>query len=324
MANQQNRWWPFEHEIHRQLKENGIQNKNCLLMVSGGADSMTLLEVFHRLGSSLNLSVSVLHCHHGMCEDENQNRFRDRARLFVEAEALKRNFSFHSVQSQSHLHSEEELRQFRKTQSKLFQQAQKFDFLVWGHHQDDFLETQMLRLIRGVGPTSLFEPMVFLRDSDLRPLLRTSRDEIIRYLKHQNIEWLEDPSNENEIYLRNWLRQNWLPQLEEKCPGALKSLSRSLSLLQEAFEPVFPSEIWVEKGISRTIYLTLSESQKKQVLALYLKRLGQNEFTHNQIQEVMRRLDNPQIHHTFEIARLVWTTTKDMISASSPFVVNAN
>jgi tRNA(Ile)-lysidine synthase len=315
-------WSPLEHSVYRALKNLRLQGKKCLLMVSSGADSVALVEIFEKLRSALRIEFEILHCHHGPTDSE-QEKYRSRAQRFVETLAFKKSIPFHSVRSQVELRSEDELRRFRKSEADRKLKDGGFDFLVWGHHQNDFLETQVLRLIRGAGPHNALEPMEIQRGQDLRPLLKLTRAEIISYLHNQNIEWLEDPSNQDESYLRNWLRNNWLPQLDQKCPGALKSLSRSLDLIAESLDEAFPEEIWVEKGISRPLFLTLSEVQKRQVLAQYLRSLGQMEFTHNQIKEILKHLDIPQAIHTFKSAHLEWTLTKDLISAKSPFVVNA-
>ncbi|MEZ0392017.1 MAG: tRNA lysidine(34) synthetase TilS [Pseudobdellovibrionaceae bacterium] len=323
MASHQTQWTPLEHQIYRQLKSLSIEKGACLLAVSGGVDSMALLQVFSRLGPSLSLQISVFHAHHGPSENQ-QFQYRNQALDFVRKQAEIHGFSFFGVQSLQQLHSENEMREFRKNEISKIQAQEKISWTVWAHHQDDFLETQILRLIRGAGKEAISEPMSLLRGTELRPFLQISRKTLEEELLSQKVPWLEDPSNQNENHLRNWLRNTWLPQLEQKCPGALNSFSRSLGLLQESFDLQFPEGIWLENGISRPLFLTLNEAQKRQCLALYLKKLGQMEFTHNQLQEVLKRLDNSQLNHTFQSAQVQWSFSKDLISAKSPLVVNAN
>jgi len=322
MANTQNRWHPFEHQLYRSLQMQDVSNQKLLLMVSGGADSVALFVSFLALRSALNLELSVLHCHHGRSENTEQNQFRDRAQAFVGKLCEENSIPIHTVKNEVADESEAALRDFRKSSAEKLREKQGAGFSVWAHHRDDFLETQILRLIRGTGPESLFAPMQVQREHELRPMLEISRAEILDYLRDKKIEWVEDPSNQNQDYLRNWLRQNWLPALEEKCPGALASFSRSLDLLLESHLDSIPLEIWTEQGLSRAVYLTLNEVQKKQVLAQYLRRCGKLEFSQNQIKEVMKHLDIEQTVHTFKAAHVTWSITRDVIKVAGP-VVNA-
>lgn len=315
-------WNALEHQVYREIKS--IQGQSLLLMLSGGADSVALLQFLMKFKEPLSLDVQILHCHHGPdAANTEQQRFRDEALAFCQTLAHQFHLPFHLIQSQKEMSSEDEFRNFRKAAALKIQTENQIRWVVWAHHQDDLLETQILRLIRGASPQSVFEPMSLQKSSDLRPLLQISRAQILDYLKEQNLNWLEDPSNQDEKYLRNWLRNSWLPQLEEKCPGALKSFSRSLDLLRQSQIETFPEEIWVENGLSRPVFLTLSEVQKKQLIAIYLRKLGQKEFTHNQIKEVLKQLDIPQLKHTFVSAHLEWHLSKELIYARPRFVVNA-
>ncbi len=315
MASPTNQWLPFEHQLYR-LLQTGVGGKphSVMLMVSGGADSMAMLAAFEALKSALRMQISVLHCHHGEADSSRQTQYRDRAARFVQSFCESKQIPFYQMKHKaSILKSESELREFRKTSAESLREEIKAQFSVWAHHRDDFLETQILRLIRGVGPGSLYEPMQMLRGSEMRPFLSVSREEIRAYLRDKKIEWLEDPSNQDQDYLRNWLRGNWLPQLEEKCPGALNAFSRSLDLLRESHVDTIPSEIWVQNALSRQVFLGLNEAQKKQVLAQYLRKCGKLDFSQNHIKEIIRQLDNSQLNHTFKSAHVTWSLTRDLI-----------
>jgi tRNA(Ile)-lysidine synthase len=320
MTNLHNRWHPFEHQLYRDLRAQNIADRKLLLMVSGGADSMALIAALTALEIASGHELVVLHCHHGDSSDFEQKQFRDQAQGFVQSFCATQNLPFYCEKYEGYEQSEAAFRQFRKMSAEKVRQKIGGDFSVWSHHRDDFLETQILRLIRGVGPEALWAPMKFQNQFELRPFLSRSRGEIQAYLRDKQIEWVEDPSNQNQDYLRNWLRQNWLPALEEKCPGALDAFSRSLDLLQEShlshLETV-PSEVWAEDGLNRSVFLTLNEAQKKQVLAQYLRRCGKLEFSQNQLKEVMRHLDISQLNHTFKAAQVDWSLTRERIKIAS-------
>jgi hypothetical protein len=68
--------------------------------------------------------------------------------------------------------------------------------------------------------------------------------------------------------------------------------------------------------------LTLSQSEKKQALARYLRERGQRQFSQNQVIEIMKRLDNLQIEHRFSVAQMQWIVSRDWIKAEPAFLVN--
>jgi tRNA(Ile)-lysidine synthase len=314
-------WTPIEAQVYRELRSGLAESwPNTgglwLVMCSGGADSMALVTILSHLRPALGCDFQVLYCHHGPSSQTEQVEYREQAQALVRKWCEKHRVVFHSVQAEHFLKSEEDYRDFRKEAASKLQIKGGFERVVWGHQAQDFLETRMLRLIRGAGVHGLYEPMSLLRGSDLRPLLFLSRSEILEELKARDVEWLEDPSNQDESYLRNWLRHNWLPQLEKKCPGALSSFSRSLDLIFESQNEVWPEGLWVASGISRSTFLSLNEAQKRQALAFYLRQNGQMQFTHNQIKEVLRNLDISKLEHTFRAASVQWTLTKDLISAN--------
>ena len=292
------------------------------MAVSGGLDSMVLLSVMCRLATAEKWRLGVVFVHHGDAGVSGiQKAYRDQALELVRAAAARFHLPFFSSHSETFLESEEEMRNFRKKEVEKIRQAQNFEFSVWAHHQQDFVETQVLRLIRGTGPEGL-DPMKFLRGFELCPLLKISWVELEEYAQQHALVWLEDPSNQDPKYLRNWLRQTWLPLLEKKCPGALKSMARSLEILRESAEVDLPQDLWLDGGISRSVLMTLSRSQQKQVFVIYLRSRGQWHFTHNHLEELIKYLDVSRKEHTFKLAQMQWYFTCERVFAETPFVVN--
>ena len=300
-------WNSLEHKVHRVLKHHNIQQQHMLLAVSGGIDSMVLLECFDRLQQALRLSLTVAHVHHGPVNHGPVNdphahptNYRDRVSLLVQqlCEHKKLNFitnykinnttenknlcfnttqksavnnqvdknlsgpqMAHSqivpVDNKTQAQSEEALRGFRYQCFKEFQTAtnaqhnqarfntssgrldgESFNLwprplIVLAHHQDDLIETRLIRLLRGTGAQGLKAMQVF--DAPLlRPFLDVSKKQIIEYAQQRQLKWLDDPCGDN---FRQWLRRVWLPSLEQKRPGSSQALGRSLQLLVEAAQP---------------------------------------------------------------------------------------
>lgn len=280
-----------------------------------------MLELLKKFSSVMKFELGMMHIHHGSSDNLDQKKYRDQALEFVKSLAAAE-IPFFFAESKAPLKSEAEMRDFRKSELEKIRAAQKYDFIVYAHHEDDFMETQLLRLIRGTGPEAL-EPMFFQRGVELRPLLKISRKELENYAKEQKIAYLEDPSNLDPEYLRNWLRHQWLPALEDKCPGAMRSLSRSLELLSEK-SAALPADLIQENKLSRAVYASLSPIERRQALASYLRFRGQGQFTKNHIEEIYKHLDISQNEHSFKVAQMLWKTSRDWIFAEPPFLVSPN
>ncbi len=104
------------------------------------------------------------------------------------------------------------------------------DRVALAHHRDDQAETMLLMLMRGSGLRGL-GAMPWCRERWVRPLLDTSRAELREWATHRQLEWREDPTNQSPRFLRNRLRHEVLPMVEEIRPGAAKAMARSAARL---------------------------------------------------------------------------------------------
>ncbi|MDA8416463.1 MAG: tRNA lysidine(34) synthetase TilS [Betaproteobacteria bacterium] len=115
---------------------------------------------------------------------------------------------------------------------------QLVDWVVLAHHQDDQAETLLLQLLRGAGIPGL-QGMPMCRTLDdgtnlLRPLLGLSRATLERYAAHHGLSWVEDPSNREVRFTRNYLRHRVAPLLDEIAPSWRRTLARSATHLAAA------------------------------------------------------------------------------------------
>jgi tRNA(Ile)-lysidine synthase len=111
------------------------------------------------------------------------------------------------------------------------------EVLLTAHHADDQLETMLLALLRGAGLRGLSgvpSVQIFGGGWLARPLLEFSRAELEEWARAEQLQWLEDPSNENTSFDRNFLRHRVLPALRERWPAAAHSATRSTAHLREA------------------------------------------------------------------------------------------
>ena len=114
------------------------------------------------------------------------------------------------------------------------------DFVALAHHADDQAETLLLQLLRGAGVRGASAmPLLAGREGSpnlLRPLLHCLRREIFDYAAAHGLRWIEDESNADDSYPRNFLRHRLLPLLEEKFPAYRATLTRSAQHFAEASE----------------------------------------------------------------------------------------
>jgi tRNA(Ile)-lysidine synthase len=113
------------------------------------------------------------------------------------------------------------------------------DCLLTAHHQDDQAETLLIQLLRGAGPRGLAAMPAFANFQHgwhARPLLAYSRDELLDYAQQAQLSWIDDESNSDTRFDRNFLRHEIMPRLKSRFPAMASTLSRSAGLCAEAAE----------------------------------------------------------------------------------------
>lgn len=180
-----------------------LKPDNYVVAVSGGVDSMVLMDILARMPG---LNLTVAHFDHGVRENSSQDR------QFVQAQAAQRGlkFVFEAAQLGPDA-SEDEARQARYAFLKRVKEQARAGAIITAHHQDDLIETMFLQIIRGTGRKGLSS--LVSRPGMLRPLLGYTKNELIAYAKEQGVAWREDATNANDKYLRNKVRQQIMPKL---------------------------------------------------------------------------------------------------------------
>lgn len=190
-----------------------------LVGVSGGADSIALLELIIRSASDLD-RVKVLHCNHGLRGEES-----DGDESFVIEHCLDRGVECLSVRIDSSDRTSTSEDALRRIRSRHYVETAKQLGARWialGHHRDDNLETFFLRLFRGSGPRGLSgipERRSVSTENDrliemIRPLLSIPKKDLEDWLANQGIPFREDSSNRLATYQRNRLRNELIPVLD--------------------------------------------------------------------------------------------------------------
>ena len=202
---------------------------------SGGLDSTLLLHLLAGLRDTgrLNAPLLALHVNHGLQAEANpwQEHCRRQAEHFgIPFLAQRVNVSQAGGRS-----PEAAAREARYAVFAGFMQPGSV--LVLGHHADDQVETVLLHLLRGSGPRGLAG---MPRQRELgggrlcRPLLGVPRAHLLEHARQHELIWIEDPSNGDPRYTRNFLRSSVIPLLRQQAPGLQQGVLRSASLQAEA------------------------------------------------------------------------------------------
>lgn len=303
--------WNFvDHILYKNLQQHRLQNKKFLIAVSGGMDSMALL------ASAVSVlkaqSLGVFYFHHGPGE---LKRFRDDARELIQKVCEENGVLFWCKESSIELKGEAQFRKARLAAIKEVYLQERFDGVMWGHHRQDLLETRLIRMIRGLGQDGL-QAMSVWKQPHFRPFLSISRQDLQKTLFQKKWPWIEDPSNKDLKYLRNWIRHKWLRDLEKKRPGALESFERSFENLLKTYETPQDPKIFDQQGFSRAFYLTLSDFEQKRLLAQLLFHNEVKNFRTSHLKEMQKRLDTPQRELTFTVLGLKLEINAEQVKVS--------
>ena len=203
--------------------------KSMTVALSGGVDSVVLLHLLHQLQKTHHFTLKASHVHHGL--SKNADKWVKFCEKLCAKLSISLDVNYIQLPQKKSLGMEGEARRLRY--EKLLQS--KTDLVVLAHHEDDQAETFLLQLIRGAGVKGLSSMAHFDDRRRLwRPLLNASRTDIESYAKKHQLKWIEDESNLNTDFDRNFIRSKILPILKNRFTHIIKVISRSASHLAEA------------------------------------------------------------------------------------------
>ncbi len=205
---------------------------SILIGLSGGVDSVVLLHLLAQLAPQHSWKLSALHVHHGI------SPHADAWAAFCGELCTQHGIPLHiervNIAPLRGMGIEAAARKLRHEALA----RQPTDFIALAHHQDDQAETLLLQLLRGAGVKGVaaMPPVKNVAHGAvlLRPLLDISRAELEAYAREHALAWVEDESNADESYPRNFLRRRVLPLLEERFPACRTTLARGAHHFAEA------------------------------------------------------------------------------------------
>lgn len=267
---------------------------------SGGLDSHVLLDLMKKINlKTKHFSLKALHINHGLnkkANDWSQHCEEVAARLEIPIQIVKVNAARES-------HSKESPEEAaRRARWQAFQSVIKQnEYLLLAHHALDQAETILLRLFRGTGPLGLSgmpEKGRVGQGEFLRPLLSINKEDLECYAKEFNLNYIEDDSNSELRFDRNFLRQEIFPKLSKRWPKVTEAINRSGFLCSETnqilqalaaldYEKV-RSETRDQLSIKKL--LQLSAVSRKHALRFWLQSLNLNLPSHAHMERIDKEI----------------------------------
>lgn len=255
--------------------------KRLLVAYSGGMDSHVLLHGLVEIRSELTADIHAVHVNHGL--QSHAQQWAEQCTKYCAGCDIPITVLEIDASSEKGESPEAAARSSRyQAISELMQEG---DILLTAHHSDDQAETVLLQLLRGSGPSGLAAmPMIngFGPGFHARPLIAYSRDDLTEYANQHQLEWVEDFSNNDISYDRNFLRHEVIPLLKQRWPSLDKTISRSASHCAEAQQLINEAargdlenlDIHADNSISIDALSTLPPPRIRAVIRTWVKDAG--------------------------------------------------
>ena len=268
-----------------------------LLAVSGGLDSVVLCELMHRAG----LDFTIAHCNFQLrgAESERDELFvRELSgrygrevhirRFDTEAYAVSRKISIQVAA--------------RELRYQWFHQiidswAQPAAFIITAHHLDDNIETLLMNFFKGTGIAGL-RAMLPRQGKIVRPLLFATRPMLQQFAAGEGLEWVEDSSNAEDKYTRNFFRHQVIPLIQQNYPAAVQNLADNINRFRE-IEWIYRQSIEQQKKKlleykGNEVHIPVLKLQRSEPLTtLVYEIMAPFGFSAQQAPEVIGLLDSP-------------------------------
>lgn len=230
------------------MNEVGIQYGDSIIVgVSGGPDSMALLHLMSSIKKKLDIEVICAHVNHNVRKESFDEK------KFVEQFCQAHNIVFESMKIEDYgddnFHNEARSKRYHYFGKIVKKYNAKY--LLTAHHGDDLIETILMRIVRGstLRGYSGFSKTVKIDDyTVLRPLINVTKEEIFEYNCINNITFVQDASNQKDVYTRNRFRKYIVPEIKKEDPNVHHKFYKFSTTLLEYNDYI---DKQVEKEISR-------------------------------------------------------------------------
>ena len=253
------------NELEKFLERDISLNNNDTIIIglSGGPDSMALLNILNKYNP--NLKIVCAHVHHNLRKES------DSEKIFVEEYCKNNNYIFEFLKIEEYKNnkfSEEEARRIRYDFFESLVYKYKAKYLFTAHHGDDLIETILMRLTRG-STMKGYSGISLITKKDkyeiVRPLLFLTKDEVMNYIEENHIPYVVDNSNSSLKYTRNRYRANILPILKQENNIVHQKFLKYSRMIEEydTFVINYVNKIYDKVVINKKININLLLSEDK-------------------------------------------------------------
>lgn len=269
------------------------RDSKIVIGISGGPDSVCLLDILIKIKEKSALELHVVHVNYGL-----RGKDSDRDEEAVEELARKHQLGLSVLKIEKLKKNEITEENLRNIRYNFFEEIRKelnYDLIAVAHNQDDQVETFLIHLIRGAGLKGL-SGMKYRSNKLVRPLLGIPRKEILEYLKNNKLKYRTDKTNKTEMFFRNKVRNILIPQLEKKFnPNIKKTIFDSTLNIAE--------DVSLIEKISEKYIDNSGEMKIGQILKLHPAL--QKRLILKKIEFVKGNLKNVESAHVNEILKII-------------------
>lgn len=279
------------------------KTNKVLLAVSGGVDSMVMMDLFIKSG----YTVEVAHINHS-----TRNGQSDEDAVFVKNYCIRHKIPFHLKTLDYDMLSVGNFQQNARNHRYAFlhevMKVSKLDYLATAHHMDDRWETFLMNLNRKSGINGLTSLRPKSRNI-IRPLIAFRKVDIEHYADQNGIPFVIDSSNEEDDYTRNSIRHNISPQIEKVFPGFISNANESIQHLQS-------TDALLQELIEQSGLLVSDQGKELEILDLTtLKKFNNKEslafqilhpygFNNSDVEDILSTNTTGAIFHTSDYEAL--------------------
>ncbi|NPD46553.1 tRNA lysidine(34) synthetase TilS [Lentimicrobium sp. S6] len=282
---------------HHQL----TSSSPILIGVSGGRDSVVLCDLYHLA----KIDFAIAHCNFGLrAEESNEDeKFVIQLAKKYQVPLFRTKIPTKAYAEESGISIQMSARAQRVNWFKKLCKENEFEYYATAHHSDDAIETYFINQIRGTGISGL-HGILPKQGTLIHPLLFASREDITQHAEVNNLSWREDSSNAKTKYLRNKIRHQVLPLLQEINGGVKQTIIENMGRFYET-EQIYLQKIEelkkelllkTKEGWSIPLETLRSHAQATTILYEFLKEFG---FNYSQCKQVLQENEFSQVGALF-------------------------
>lgn len=299
-----------------------------LVACSGGPDSVALVWALKEQENEFPVRMMIGHVNHQLRGKES-----DKDEAFVKALGARVGWPVRVKQAPIRATSGnlEEMARVKRYNA-LFQMAKEngCSVVATAHTLDDQVETMLMNMLRGTGPSGLggmpaarrWEGSSFIL---ARPFLRLSKRDVVQFLKKRRLNFRRDASNRSTTYMRNWLRRSIIPVLDQRAPGFKKRMGQLAEMMREedafwrAYLMGMEKELLRKKGAGHLLDLTGLLRYPAAAQRRFLRHvLGRDLLTFDGVERLRHWMNSPPTNGRIWQARKGWVVERLSKSQGSP------